>query len=187
LDQLIDEEETLTQEDLHKDLASLRTAAMDSNKILRGMLETIQPETTPVLTNLLCEYARKVSQRTKFKIDFVIQGIPLAISPEIGQTVFFAFQELLSNVEKYAAASQVDVILNWGDDKLEMTVSDNGKGFDLRTINHKQHFGLEIMQERISRVSGQMNLVTAADKGTKVTISLPSPYQEKVNPIISKG
>jgi len=168
----------LSKDQLRDDLDRLRNAASDSNDIIRGILQTIHPETTPVLTNVLREYARKVAQRANFTVDFVIQGEPQAISQDVGQTVFYAFQELLSNVEKYAGASSVLVTVKWEDDQIELTVADNGQGFNAQEVNHTQHFGLEIMQERIKRVKGQMKLVTAENSGTSVVISLPSLSRE---------
>jgi signal transduction histidine kinase len=178
LDQLISEKKDPSRIQFKDDLIRLRDAAAASNEILRGILETNHPETTPVVTNLLREHARKVSLRANFMMDFEIQGEPLPISPEVGQAVFFAFQELLNNVEKYSEASRVHVLVKWGGEKLEVTVSDNGKGFNPQAVNHSQHFGLEIMQERIARLNGQVELVTAENSGTSVTISLPGLFHD---------
>ena len=168
------ERDLLDPDQFEEDLTRLRDAASASNEILRGILITNRPETTPVLTNILREHARKISQRANFELDFNIQGKPMPISQEVGQAVFFAFQELLSNVEKYSEASHAYVLLKWSDDHLELTVSDNGKGFDANNVDHTQHFGLDIMQERITRVNGSMQLDTNENSGTSVMISLPA-------------
>ncbi len=74
MDQLLTQKEELSLEKVLDDLELMREATYESYEIVRGILETIHPETTHTLTNLLMEHARKVSQRAGFQIDFKVQG-----------------------------------------------------------------------------------------------------------------
>jgi len=175
LDQLISNKDQLSLETVLTDLEHMRKAANDSYEIVRGTLESMQPETTPMLTNLLLEHARKVSKRSNIEIDFQNKGkqIPLAI--DIKRVVFYVFEEALSNAEKHAQASKITVLTEWSQDSISLTISDNGVGFTPEDVNTDQHFGLEILRERLEQVGGQVSLVTAEKLGTTVSVHVPIP------------
>ena len=107
MDQLLTNKGQLSLETVLDDLELMRNAADESYGIVRGVLETMRPETTLSLTNLLLEYARKLSQRAQFKLDFKTKGKPVLLSEEAQSAAFYAFEELLSNVEKHAKATKV--------------------------------------------------------------------------------
>jgi nitrate/nitrite-specific signal transduction histidine kinase len=173
LDQLIIENDQLSRENLISDLTTMREAANDSYEIVRGTLETIQMETTPQLTNLLIEHARKVAKRANFELNFETKGTPYPVAPNVQRAVFYIFKESLNNVEKHAKASKVHVLTEWDEENLAVTISDNGSGFDRESVDSDRHFGLEIMNERIAKVNGQLKLTASENSGTSVNISVP--------------
>ncbi len=158
----------------HK-LEQMLDAANNSYEIVRNTLETMHPETSPGLHNLLLEHGRKVSQRAHFEVIIHNVGAPVSLHPDTQRAVFYVYQEALTNIEKHAWATQVDVLLTWTPDLLEIKISDNGVGFNLDTVMSKKnkHFGLEIMQERVANVNGRVDLMSIENKGTTVTITLP--------------
>jgi signal transduction histidine kinase len=174
MDQLLTEKDKLSMEKVLADLELMRDAAYESYEIVRGVLETIHPETTQTLTNLLMEHARKISQRADIEIDFKTKGKLLMLPEEAQSAIFYAFEESLNNVEKHAQANKVTVLAEWKPDYFSLTISDNGVGFNPRFINKHQHFGLEILNERMARVNGRITLLTLKDSGTVVTIRVPS-------------
>ncbi len=144
---------------------------------MRGILETMHPETTRTLTNLLLEYARKISRRSNIEIDFKIKGSPVILPEEAQKAVFYAFEELLSNVEKHSQATRVNILAEWNPDYFELTISDNGVGFNPQDVNTDRHFGLEILNERMATVNGRITLITMENSGTVVDIHVPSTSQ----------
>ncbi|MEO1510263.1 MAG: ATP-binding protein, partial [Cyanobacteria bacterium J06633_23] len=54
---------------------------------------------------------------------------------------------------------------------LEITITDNGKGFDL--TQNTTGFGLQGMQERALALMGQLEIITAPNQGCRVTATLP--------------
>jgi signal transduction histidine kinase len=173
LDQFSVDNESLPGKDVQADLERMKDTANQSYEIVRDIIETTYPKTTPRLNNLLSEYAGKISQRANFEISITREGEPLPILPEIQQAVFYVFQEVLSNIEKYAKADQVNVIIKWSEDSLVVTVSDNGIGFNPHKIDTTKHFGLEIMKERLAKINGQLNINSLENSGTTVTFSSP--------------
>lgn len=173
LDQLRSENGSIPLENFRPDIMGMLEAANQSYEIVRRKLETIHPATTPLLMNYLKEYAQKISVRAKFELNFKILGKPVAVLPEIQQAVFYAFQEALGNVEKYARASKVEVRAEWCDTNLSLFIQDNGQGFDPNLVSPEKHFGIQIMHERISKINGTINFSSSQPHGTTVSISIP--------------
>ena len=174
MDQLLTEKNELSLEKVLSDLELMRDAAFESYGIVRGVLEAMHPETTQTLTNLLLEHARKISQRADIDIDFKTKGKPYLLPEETQSAIFYAFEESLNNVEKHAQANKVAILAEWKTDLFSLMISDNGVGFNPRFVNTHQHFGLEILNERMARVNGRINLLTLEDSGTVVSILVPT-------------
>jgi two-component system sensor histidine kinase DegS len=126
-----------------------------------------------VLTTLLLDHTHKISQRGNIDIQFKTSGLPLPISPEAQRAIFYAFQDVLSNIEKHAHAHKVHVSMEWESLQLKITVSDNGRGFDPRSVVARKHFGLQIIQERNHPVRGRIDLTSNENSGTRLVISVP--------------
>lgn len=181
LDQYTTGHEPFPVEDEQKDFQRMKEAANQSYDIVRGMIETIHPETTPLFVNLIRAYVKKVSQRSGIEISVKINGKDVSIDPELQQTIFYVFQEALSNVEKHAGAKKAKVLIDWGEDFIIVTVSDDGIGFNPQNIDRTKHFGMEIMQERIDKVDGRIDVNSSPDSGTEIKLSVPilAPQEEE--------
>jgi signal transduction histidine kinase len=91
-------------------------------------------------------------------------------------TQLIAYQvvrEALTNACKYSRASHVDLRL-WSDDGLlRVVVSDNGIGFDASQVDGSQHFGLQLMKERVEAAGGRVVVDSVLGEGTTIAVSLP--------------
>jgi two-component system nitrate/nitrite sensor histidine kinase NarX len=160
------------EEEMFKDLQQLREIANDSYEIVRDILKKMQFETIPHLSNLLKEHASRVSRLANFALRFNSTGTPVQLLPDSQQTVFYAFHEMLSNVQKHSKASFVEVSIHWNNSCLEISVADNGVGFDPEAVGQDEHFGLEILRERIIHLRGQI-WIESSPSGTVVSTSIP--------------
>ena len=173
LDQLGADKSVIKSKEVKADLKRLREVANDSYEIVRNILEKIRPETIPHLSNLLKEHARRVSRTANFDLNFQSIGESINLLPDTQQAIFYAFREILSNVEKHSRASKVGVFVDWSDEALNISVADNGVGFDLESVRKDEHFGLGIMQERVAKLNGQVRMTSSAEAGTVISISIP--------------
>ncbi|HWV84418.1 MAG TPA: GAF domain-containing sensor histidine kinase [Capillimicrobium sp.] len=80
-------------------------------------------------------------------------------------------QEALTNVVKHAAASRVDVVIEGDQDRLELRVSDDGKGFDPEASS--SGFGLVGMRERVDLLGGTIEIEPQERRGTTIHVTLP--------------
>lgn len=98
--------------------------------------------------------------------------------PEIGDAqltiIFRTIQELLTNVAKHAEASLVHISVQVSDDLLQLSVQDNGIGFDQNAVRHDtQRFGLIGMRERVMGLGGELVIDTAPGMGCCITLNIP--------------
>lgn len=88
-------------------------------------------------------------------------------------------QECYQNIAKHSGASRVKVCLHAADEYLELSVSDDGAGFDLQSAAAKKNsFGLTGMKERVALLGGEFRIKSAPGLGTSVRIRLPVTTQE---------
>ncbi len=104
------------------------------------------------------------------------------IDPELGHeseavaiTVYRLVQEALTNIARHAQAGNVLLSINTGDHWLEVSVSDDGIGFN--PIDTKSGFGLMGMRERIQGVGGTFNVTSSSEQGTCVSARLPIYFE----------
>jgi len=173
LDQLGSNKSINKFKELRAGLNQLQSVANESYEIVRDILQKIQPETIPHLANILQEHSRKISLRTGFSLNFRSIGNPINLLPEPQQTIFFIFYEILNNIEKHARANKVTVLVIWNGDCLDISISDNGIGFDSQITRDENHFGLAILHERITKLNGRLTIDSSIDSGTTVLISVP--------------
>jgi len=88
-------------------------------------------------------------------------------------TIFRIFQEALTNAFRHSNATKVVSILRKRDDKVELKVSDNGRGITQEQICDPKAFGLIGMRERACYWGGQVKLKGVQGKGTAVKVTIP--------------
>ncbi|MFB0559292.1 MAG: GAF domain-containing protein [Dehalococcoidales bacterium] len=114
-----------------------------------------------------------------FGIDIAIGvvGSSRRFPPETEVTLFRIAQEALRNVWKHSEASRAWVAVEFGDDKTILTITDNGKGFELperiEDLASVGKLGLAGMQERAQLIGGRLTLQSEPGKGTTVTVEVP--------------
>jgi predicted ATPase/signal transduction histidine kinase/tRNA A-37 threonylcarbamoyl transferase component Bud32 len=155
----------------------LGTTAMQevrqSVKALRADEQVEQPLEETIAT--LAEEFRQVTGITPIVHIHLMK--PVAIS--ISKTIYRIVQEALTNISKYAQATQVQIRLVMTGDSLQdgeaervcLEIQDNGKGFSCdRTTGG---FGLQGMQERIAALDGEFHLTTAPGLGCQIQVKIP--------------
>ena len=174
LDQISEDKYIEDNNELRTKLTRLRSVANDSYEIVRDILKKLQSETVPHLTNLLREQANTVSHRAEISLNFQVAGDSIPILPSVRQSIFFSFCEIIHNIEKHSNANHMDIVVDWGDEMLNISVSDNGDGFDSNLVQKEEHFGLQIMRERIANINGELTINSSFGSGTIVSISVPT-------------
>lgn len=122
------------------------------------------------LTTTLKEYIFEWENRNDITANLNVQNErPLPLDVE--QAIYRFVQEALANVSRHSRAARVEISLVYGTDSLQVTIADNGVGFD---INKKaKGMGFRSMRERIGSIRGTVQIQSAPDHGTRLIAQLP--------------
>ena len=114
--------------------------------------------------------AREFEERSELSIATDFEAVEIDESTQL--TVYRLVQESLTNMAKYANASEAEISLHNFDCYIIVEVKDNGKGFKLEDVGSGSH-GLAGMRHRVEAVGGKITVVSSKEHGTKIKAVLP--------------
>jgi signal transduction histidine kinase len=94
------------------------------------------------------------------------------VSADVAAVALRVLSEALTNVERHAAATAVTLEARVAGARLELVVTDDGRGFTAAGPP-EGHFGLLLMRERARAVGGSLTVESAPERGTRVVLDLP--------------
>lgn len=138
----------------------------------RSIIEDLRPST---LGNLglvatLEILAREFAERSGVEVECALQPVALDATAEL--MVYRLVQEAITNISKYAKARHVRLALASRDGRIEVSVRDDGVGFDT-AVPPRSAYGLVGMRFRVEAEGGRLSLVSAPGRGTLLTVTLP--------------
>jgi signal transduction histidine kinase len=164
------------------DVDAMRAAMRDATQQLSGDIESLRALIAelrpPALDQLgLAPALTSLAKRTGAGNDLEVRAdVELPddhrLAPEVETTVYRVVQESLTNVVKHAGATSVDLAVRCAQDTVEVTVSDDGVGFDADGRSGAG-FGLVGMRERVELAGGELSVAPGAEAGTVVRARLP--------------
>ncbi len=100
---------------------------------------------------------------------------PQIFTPAVEEQALHILQEGLTNVRKHAQAHRVDVVFRLVGDYVQISVEDNGCGFEPKSSTEADlyHFGLRMMRERAERAGGELEVRSWPGRGTRLMVTLP--------------
>ena len=120
------------------------------------------------------------------KIAFNVTGKERVMPGGVEAAVLRICLEGLANVLKHANASRVTVTVAYGKSGIELTVTDNGIGFDSNIPRQwdkeKGGFGLISMRERAQLLGGELTVKSSLGSGTNVVATIPAPAERGTTP-----
>jgi signal transduction histidine kinase len=119
------------------------------------------------------------SRRSHVSFDFAGQHAGEDLPEALKTCIFRITQEALNNIEKYAHATRVEVVLDHDETAgtLSLSIRDNGRGFESRDGRGRPPRGSGIlgMQERVAHLNGEFRIESVPGAGTQVRVVLPAP------------
>lgn len=145
-----------------------------SIKELRRVAHNMMPEmlTKFGLDEALKEYCNAINTTRLLTVKYQSVGMESRIANAAEIIVYRIVQELLNNTMKHASATEVFVQLVRQENRLNIVVEDNGKGFDTSILKDGKGAGLVSIQSRVDYLKGQLDIHSSAGKGTLVNIEL---------------
>jgi signal transduction histidine kinase len=164
-------------------LAECTAAVDETHRRLRAMTFQLCP---PMLHDMgilpaLDWLADEIRHVYKLQVAVHDDGQPKPVDPSVSATLFRAVRELLINVARHAQVQAATVSVNVqkvndAGERLLITVSDTGTGFDPEAIaeqNGRRGFGLLSVSERLGYLGGSMEILSNPGNGTTVVLSVP--------------
>ena len=166
--------EMLLTRDPAKAAATLEQLKGDADEALETLRDLARGIYPPLLADKGLVVALE-SQARKATVPVHIDADGIGRYPqEIEAALYFCTLEALQNVQKYAAASAVDVHLHEDGGEVRVEVSDDGRGFDVGTVTRGT--GLTNMEDRIDALGGSLHVASAPGSGTTLRVTVPLPH-----------
>jgi two-component system, NarL family, sensor kinase len=159
------------QNSLHRSLDMLDSSIGEMRRVAHNMM----PEALLRfgLDKAMQDYCESIRQYGPLQILYQSSGLEkLDTDTSISITVYRIVQELVNNIIKHANATNALVQLTYFEQKLTVTVEDDGKGFDAeQTVN--KGMGWNNILSRVAFLSGHIDVQSKPGEGTSVLIELP--------------
>jgi signal transduction histidine kinase len=205
-----DERQRLAR-NLHDDLGSLLTSAKLDAARIKPRLANAAPETQELLAHLVSTLnsgialgrsiiedlrpsalsnlgliatleilSRDYAERSGTQVHCALEPVQLQPSAEL--VIYRLVQEAMTNISKYAQASNVWVELSAGPDQVSIAVRDDGIGFDA-TAKTSSAYGLVGMRFRVEAEGGTLQIISTPGQGTHLRATLPKSVAVEITAI----
>jgi two-component system sensor histidine kinase DegS len=159
-------------EPMRSEIAELKMQAEESIDELRRSLTMMRDDFD--LVRGVEDACRKFEARSRgLTVTFVRVGREKTISSEAALTLFRVLQESLANVARHARATRATVTLRFSETECELSVHDDGQGFDCSARPPPGHYGLLNMGERAQRIGGVARVESTPGAGTIISLAVP--------------
>lgn len=156
-----DEDIQPTKDLISKSISDLRdlSKSLNPDRIADiGLMESIRHELQLLQKTHMME--------TFFEVKGAMQRLP----PEKEIIVFRIFQEIMNNTIRHSQATVFNLLMEYGEDRMKLVLSDNGIGFD---AGADKGLGLRSMNNRAKMISADFNIASEKNNGTVTTLNVP--------------
>lgn len=151
-----------TMEIVHQLSSELRPGVLDDF----GLVAAIEWQT------------QEFTKRSEIDCTLKLGNKDIQLDRSVATALFRIFQELITNIGRHAAATQVTVTLNYLPDELILVVKDNGKGITASQMNSPASLGLIGTRERARYIGGDVSIQSTPGEGTTVSVRVPKYLKE---------
>ncbi|MGB7538497.1 MAG: sensor histidine kinase [Anaerolineales bacterium] len=158
-------------ETLDRSLRIAREGLTDTRRALKSLrADALDDLGLPLALRNLAETA---AERAGVGLALDIDGVIPALSPAAEHAVYRIAQEAVENAVHHAGAGTLSVTLRARADGLELSVRDDGSGFDPQRVDEQDHLGILGMRERAEACGGTLDIISRKDEGTTLELRIP--------------
>jgi signal transduction histidine kinase len=199
-------ERKMIAETLHHSVSSLLSSASLHLQASKMQLKEIPPEEIDKAQTIINEAADKIrnlshslvsSVLLKFGLSYALQdlcdkysnaklnfhckcGEISRFDPEFEIKINSIIDELLNNIIKHSQAANAEISISQRQNRLLITVLDDGKGFNPKTEINEDGLGLRQIEARINKMKGIFKIKSSPNEGTAIYLSVPAIEQKDV-------
>jgi len=146
---------------------------------IREVSHELSREKSTIIDNFMLIFTQlledqKANHKTQLEYDVDANIIWDQVNNNIKINLYRIVQEALQNINKYAAASHIIVIIQMKGKKIYATITDDGVGFDVG--KKSKGIGMKNIQSRVDNCMGSFTITSKKGEGTKVRVVFPLKY-----------
>ena len=144
-------------------------------KEVRSVSHAIMPNSLlrAGLANAIKEFIDKLDNRV-IQINLHAEGLQRRLDANIEMVLYRIIQECVNNVIKHADANILNIAIVKDAEGISVAIEDNGKGFNVQAAENSEGIGLKNMQTRVAFLKGSIEIDSTPEKGTLVSIFIPT-------------
>jgi signal transduction histidine kinase len=165
----------LSKHDIPRAMTFLATAKELGSKALQDVRQSVstmrshplqEQSLEQAIQNLAADFQRSTGILPSCQISIISP-----LSMEVRTPIYRVIQESLTNISKYAQATEVQLELTTTLETVKLTIQDNGRGFDLE--QNTTGFGLQSMRDRTLALGGEFHIHSSHNHGCKIIVDIP--------------
>lgn len=165
--------------DVRATAESLENMTVEAIEGVRRLALELRP---PALDDLglreaLGDLVQRFSENLGIPVTLHVHGQRDRLPGEVELVLYRVAQEAMTNVSKHARASKAEIVLRRGEDRVDMTIEDDGRGFDPTVPASRDKSGLGLglfgMEERVALVGGTLSIHENQPSGVKIRARIP--------------
>jgi signal transduction histidine kinase len=162
---------------LESTLDQAAEAITDARVAIQG-LRSLAAETSDLALVITAVGEELTAHRTDFNppaIHVEVEGATRNLKPVVRDEAYSIAKEAVRNAFRHAQAQRITVEIRYEEWHFQLTIRDDGKGFDEDTMQRQPsgHFGLKGMRERAEIMGGRLEFLSKLNSGTQVELSIP--------------
>ena len=158
------------------ELNNLKTSAMGTFQKVRNFIFELRPMMLDDLglVPTVRRYSEAFKEQTGLDVSVTITGNERRLEPYLEVMIFRAIQELLGNAARHSQATLVKIMLDLGEDRVRVSVDDNGRGFDPESVQQGTSLGLKLIRERAEMLGGNFEIDSTLGTGARILFAVPA-------------
>lgn len=162
-------------EQAREELDELKVTASATFEKVRDFIFELRPMMLDDLglVPTLRHYIEGYREQTGFEVNFSASGTERRLDGYLEIMIFRAVQELLSNAQRHSDGSKVNVHIDTQEETVEVSVEDDGKGFNVDQALEGS-MGIKVIKDRVDILGGEMIIDTAVGQGTRIHFEVPA-------------
>jgi signal transduction histidine kinase len=158
-------------------LATVHDLAQNALEEMRALLLELRPSALndEKLGDLIRQVAMIIAKRADLKLSMRVEEQD-PVPPEVHFVLYRVVQEALNNIAHHALASHIEIYFNSDASHVELTIQDDGLGFDPSDISNN-HLGLSIMKDRVEKIGGTIETISHKGQGTLIKVNWITPTE----------
>lgn len=162
------------------ELKALKRSAMNTFSEVKSFIYDLRPMMLDDLgvVPTLRRYVEAFEEQNQVPVTLTVTGVVGRMEEHIEVTIFRAVQELLNNARIHGQATEISVKMNQDEDQVQVTVDDNGGGFNPDEVfsddRVRATIGLPTLRDRIHMLDGDMTIESSLGRGTQISFWIPT-------------